>query len=74
MRVVATQVEQIPVVFARSIKREEVAYWSHVFPAPPIKSEEEAMFVVKPVPPRVAAREPFVSERAMPKLEVAIMT
>jgi hypothetical protein len=35
--------------------RDEVAYWSHVFPAPPMRSDEEAM-EESPVPPEVGAR------------------
>jgi hypothetical protein len=36
---------------------DEVANCSQVFPAPPIKSDEDAI-VERPVPPRVAPREP----------------
>ena len=42
-----------------------------VLPAPPIRRDEDAM-EVRPVPPRVAEREPVVSESAMPREEVAI--
>lgn len=51
---------------------EEVAYWSQVFPAPPIKREEEAM-VERPVPPRVAVSVPVVFARSMSKVEVAMV-
>lgn len=49
----------VPVVSEIAIPSDEVANWSHVFPAPPIRSDEEAM-VERPVPPRVAVRVPVV--------------
>ena len=49
---------------------DDVATCNHVFPAPPIKSWFWVM-VDKPVPPRIAARIPVVSESAIPRVEVA---
>jgi hypothetical protein len=43
-------VGSVPVVSESAMPREEVANWSIVFPAPPIKREEEAM-EESPVPP-----------------------
>jgi hypothetical protein len=51
----------------------EVANWSQVFPAPPIRSDDEAM-VESPVPPFVAASVPLVSLKLIPREEVDIMT
>ncbi len=41
----------------KAMPRDEVANCNHVFPAPPINSEEEAI-VASPVPPRVAVSVP----------------
>ena len=50
--------------------RDEVETWRMVFPAPPIKSDEEAI-VESPVPPRVAAKVPVVLAKAIANEEVA---
>ncbi len=49
---------RVPMVSSMAIPNDEVANCSHVFPAPPIKSDEEAT-EVRPVPPRVGARLPL---------------
>lgn len=49
---------------------DEVETWRTVFPAPPMRSEDEAM-TERPVPPRFAARMPVVSASAIPSDEVA---
>jgi hypothetical protein len=67
LRIAASWAE---VVKAEDNPREEVATCDQVFPAPPIRS----WFCVmeeRPVPPRVAARVPVVSEIAIPRVEVA---
>ncbi len=48
----------VPVVSEIAIPKDEVANWSQVFPAPPIRREDEAI-VERLVPPRVAARLPL---------------
>ena len=55
---------------AKLIPNVEVAIWVMVLPAPPTKSWK-LVIVERPVPPRVAARVPVVSESAMFNEEVA---
>lgn len=47
----------VPVVSVRLIPKEEVAYARYVFPAPPMRSDDDAI-EDNPVPPRAAESVP----------------
>jgi hypothetical protein len=61
----------VPMRSAKLIPKVEVATWTMVFAAPPM-NVPNWLIVESPVPPRVAARIPVVSESAIPSVLVAL--
>jgi hypothetical protein len=51
----------VPVVSESAIPSDEVANWIHVFPGPPMRSDDEAM-VASPVPPFAPPKVPVTSD------------